>query len=67
MERDLTLDDMAARIGTTREMVCRALYRLSDDPDRHITRTEFTINNPDALAQVAGLPAAGLDGGPGKG
>lgn len=53
-ERDLTLDDMAARIGTTREMVCRALYRFSDDALIQITRTEFTINDAGALARIAG-------------
>ena len=30
IERSLTLDDMAARIGTTREMVCRFLHKFSD-------------------------------------
>jgi CRP/FNR family transcriptional regulator, cyclic AMP receptor protein len=59
MERDLTLDDMAARIGTTREMVCRALYRLSDDRMIDITRTEFTIHDADALARLAGQTARG--------
>lgn len=67
MERDLTLDDMAARIGSTREMVCRALYRFSDDDLIQITRTEFTINRPDALAQLAGLPAPGGEEIPGNG
>jgi hypothetical protein len=28
--RELTLDEMAARIGTTREIVCRALYRFAE-------------------------------------
>jgi CRP/FNR family transcriptional regulator len=54
VERDLTLDEMAARIGTTREMVCRVLYRFSDDELIEITRTEFTLNDIDALAQLAG-------------
>ncbi|MDT8305554.1 MAG: Crp/Fnr family transcriptional regulator [Anaerolineae bacterium] len=66
MERDLTLDDMAARIGSTREMVCRALYRFSDDDLIQITRTEFTINKPSALAQLAGLPTPGAEESPGK-
>ena len=57
VERDLTLDDMAARIGTTREMVCRVLYRFSDDQLIEITRTEFTLNDIDALAQLAGRTA----------
>ena len=31
LARNLTLDEMAAYIGTTREMVCRVLYRLADE------------------------------------
>jgi CRP/FNR family transcriptional regulator, cyclic AMP receptor protein len=54
VERDLTLDEMAARIGTTREMVCRILYRFSDDNLIEITRTEFRLSDRDALTQLAG-------------
>ena len=49
IERNMTLDEMAARIGTTREMVCRLLHKFSDDGLIDITRTEYTIKNPDAL------------------
>ncbi|MEN8173349.1 MAG: Crp/Fnr family transcriptional regulator [Chloroflexota bacterium] len=51
--RDLTLDEMAAHIGSTREMVCRALYRFADDDMIEITRTEFTFTNRDQLSQLA--------------
>lgn len=54
VERDLTLDEMAARIGTTREMVCRILYQFSDDDLIQITRTEFTLSDTRGLAQLAG-------------
>lgn len=54
VERDLTLDEMAARIGTTREMVCRVLYQFSDDDLIQITRTEFALRDPDGLAHLAG-------------
>lgn len=54
VERDLTLDEMAARVGTTREMVCRMLYRFADDQLIHITRTEFTITNKNELTVLAG-------------
>lgn len=54
VERDLTLDEMAARIGTTREMVCRVLYQFSDDNLIEITRTEFALNDVERLAQLAG-------------
>ena len=52
--RDLTLDTMAAYVGTTREMVCRILYRFSDENLIHITRTEFSITDQEGLAALAG-------------
>lgn len=54
VQRDLTLDEMAARVGTTREMVCRMLYRFADDQLIQITRTEFTIMDKGQLAKLAG-------------
>jgi CRP-like cAMP-binding protein len=51
--RDLTLDELAARVGTTREMICRVLYRLSDQNLIEITRTEFTLTDKSGLAQIA--------------
>lgn len=54
IERDLTLDDMAARAGTTREMVCRVLYRFADQEMIDITRTEFSIVDEARLAGIAG-------------
>ena len=51
--RDLTLDTMAAYVGTTPEMVCRVLYRFSDQNLIHITRTEFSITNQEGLAALA--------------
>lgn len=52
IDRDLTLDEMAARIGTTREMVCRFLHKFSDDGLIDITRTEFTVKDVDALTRI---------------
>jgi CRP/FNR family transcriptional regulator len=51
--RSLTLDDMAARIGSTREMVCRFLQKFADDGLIKITRTEFEIADRDRLASIA--------------
>lgn len=51
--RDMTLDEMAARVGTTREVVCRALYRLSEKEIIEITRTEFSLTDKDGLAYLA--------------
>lgn len=54
MNRNLTLDQIAAKIGTTREQTCRALYQFSDRGLIHITRTEFKLIDQDGLAEVAG-------------
>jgi len=51
--RDLTLDEMAAHIGSTREMVCRSLYRFSDDGLIEITRTEFLFTDQEKLEKLA--------------
>jgi CRP-like cAMP-binding protein len=51
--RDLTLDAMAAYVGTTSEVVCRILYRFSDENLIQITRTEFSIEDKDGLAKYA--------------
>jgi CRP/FNR family transcriptional regulator len=51
--RSLTLDEMAARIGSTREMVCRFLYRFAGQGLISITRTEFSITDRKALTSLA--------------
>jgi len=50
--RSLTLDDMAARVGSTREMVCRLLQRFADKELIKITRTEFEITDRDQLMEM---------------
>ena len=50
--RSLTLDEMAARIGSTREMVCRFLHRFADDKIIDITRTEYRIMDQDRLNEL---------------
>ncbi len=52
--RDMTLDDMAARIGSTREMVCRHLYQFADRGAIQINRTEFKVTDQDMLQHFAG-------------
>ena len=54
LSRDLTLDDMAARIGSTREMVCRHLYHFADKGAIQINRTEFKITDQRLLQHFAG-------------
>lgn len=51
--RDTTLDEMAARIGSTREMVCRHLYYFADQGAIHINRTEYKITDPKLLKYLA--------------
>ena len=52
IERSLTLDEMAARVGTTREMVCRVLYRFADKKLINVTRTEFILTDRDGLSRL---------------
>lgn len=54
MTRDLTLDEMAARIGSTREVVCRHLYHFADQGAIQINRTEFKITDQSLLENLAG-------------
>jgi CRP/FNR family transcriptional regulator len=51
--RDLTLDEMAARIGTTREVVCRQLYKFAEKGAIEIRRTELRINDRSFLEHQA--------------
>lgn len=54
VDRTLTLDDMAARIGSTREMVCRHLYNFAEKGAIEIRRTELKITDKKYLEQKAG-------------
>ncbi len=53
VSRDLTLDEMAARIGSTREMVSRILHRYANQGIIEITRTEFMFTDRERLRQIA--------------
>ncbi len=53
VSRSLTLDEMAARIGSTREMVCRFLHRFAHDEIIDITRTEFRVTDAKKLREIA--------------
>lgn len=52
IDRSLTLDEMAARLGTTREVVCRVLYRFSDNNLINVTRTEFVLTDRQGLSRL---------------
>lgn len=51
VQRHLTLDEMAARVGTTREMVCRILYRFAEQGAIQINRTEFIFTDRSLLEE----------------
>lgn len=53
LTRDLTLEEMAARIGTKREIVCRFLHRFAADGLIDITRTEFNLVDRKRLEALA--------------
>jgi CRP/FNR family transcriptional regulator len=53
ISRELTLDQMAARIGSTREMVCKILYQFSDQAIIDIQRTQLKIKDRLRLYEIA--------------
>jgi CRP/FNR family transcriptional regulator len=55
VSRDLTLEEMAAYIGSTQEMVCRILHKFADQGFIEITRTEFSFTDREGLRQLAQL------------
>ena len=56
VSRDLTLDEMAARIGSTREVVSRILHRFAGQGLIEITRTEFMFTDREGLSNLAHKP-----------
>ncbi len=53
VSRGRTLDEMAALIGTKREIVCRLLYELADEGLIDITRTKLRIADRERLMEAA--------------
>jgi CRP-like cAMP-binding protein len=51
--RDLTLDQMAETVGTTRELVSRTLHRFADDGIIRVTRLEFVFTDRQRLEDLA--------------
>jgi CRP-like cAMP-binding protein len=52
--RDLTLDQMADTVGTTRELVSRTLHRFADKGMILVNRVEFAFLDRDKLESLAG-------------
>lgn len=55
MARFLTLDEMASRVGTSREIICRTLYRFADQGFIDVTRTEFLLTDREGLSKMADI------------
>ena len=53
VSRDLTLDEIAAYIGSTREMVSRILHRFANQGLIEITRTEFMFKDQNGMKRLA--------------
>lgn len=51
--RTLTLDEMAAHIGSTREVVCRNLQRMVEQGLIDMTRTELKVADVGGLERIA--------------
>jgi len=51
--RSVTLDEIAARIGTTREVACRFLHRFAEEGLIDITRSEFLVHDQRRLEELA--------------
>jgi len=52
--RNLTLDQMADTVGTTRELVSRTLHRFADEGLIRVNRMEFAFLDRDKLEDLAG-------------
>ncbi|GER80259.1 MAG: Crp/Fnr family transcriptional regulator [Anaerolineales bacterium] len=52
--RNLTLDQMADTVGTTRELVSRTLHRFADEGMIRVNRVEFAFLDRDRLENLAG-------------
>ncbi len=52
VRRDITLDEMADGVGTTRELVSRVLHRFDDEGMLKVSRARFEFTN---LAQLENL------------
>lgn len=51
--RNLTLDEMAETVGTTRELISRTLHRFAQNDMIQINRLEFIFTDPERLRDLA--------------
>ena len=53
-QRDLTLDQIASRVATSPEVVCRTLYQLQRSGLLQVTRASITLQDRSALERLVG-------------
>lgn len=53
-QRDLTLDQIASRVASSPEVVCRALYQLQKNGLLQVTRATITLHDRAALERLVG-------------
>lgn len=54
-QRDLTLDQIASRVATSPEVVCRTLYQLQKGGLLQVTRASITLHDRSALERLVGV------------
>lgn len=52
IERDFTLNEVAARVASSPEVVCRILHQFQADGVLELTRAHITLRDPHALTQI---------------
>lgn len=52
VERDLTLPDIASRVASSPEVVCRILHQFQEEGILEVTRATITLNNSAALKEL---------------
>jgi CRP-like cAMP-binding protein len=52
VQRDLTLEEMAAMVASSPEVICRILYQFQDEGFLKIDRASITLHNMEALKNL---------------
>lgn len=52
VQRDLTLEEMAAMVASSPEVICRVLYQFQDDGYLHVDRATITLKDIPAIKNL---------------
>ncbi|MFU8773458.1 MAG: helix-turn-helix domain-containing protein [Anaerolineales bacterium] len=52
MERDITLGELASRLATSQEVVCRVLYQFQSEGILEVNRASISIQDLTALNRL---------------